>query len=137
MQLRTGSQGETSAAIFDCLSRDVPLVINAHGSATEFPDDVLIKLDDDFADAELSEALGRVRAEPHLRQQLAERGALYLSEVHQPERVAELYRNAIEELYEISPLAREQTLLQAIAQAPTQTAPSEADVETVANTDSC
>jgi glycosyltransferase involved in cell wall biosynthesis len=132
VQLRTGSMGETSAAIFDCLSCNVPLVINAHGSAADFPNDVLIKLDDDFADAELSAALTHLRAEPSLRQKLAERGALYVRELHQPERVAELYRNAIEELYDTSIVAREQTLLQAIARTSTQALPSEADLEAVA-----
>ena len=132
VQLRTGSMGETSAAIFDCLSCNVPLVINAHGSAAELPDDVAIKLDDDFADAELSAALSRLRAEPTLRRNLAGRGALYVRELHQPERVAELYRNAIEELYDTSIVAREQTLLQAIARTSTQAAPSEADLEAVA-----
>ena len=127
VQLRARSRGETSAAIFDCLSRNVPLVINAHGSAAELPDDVVMKLDDDFADAELSAALTRLRAEPNLRQKLAERGALYLKEQHHPERIAELYRNTIEELYNTSFIAREQTLLRAIARISTPALPSDSD----------
>ena len=132
VQLRTGSRGETSAAIFDCLSRDVPLVVNAHGSAAELPDDVVMKLHDDFADAELSAALSRLRTEPNLRQNLAKRGASYLRQLHHPERIAELYRDAIEELYQTSSVAREQTLLRAIARASTPASPFDSDLAAVA-----
>ena len=133
VQLRTCSRGETSAAIFDCLSRNVPLVINAHGSAAELPDDVVIKLNDDFTDAELSAALARLRKEPALRKNLAERGELYVKEQHHPERIAELYRDAIEELYETSSVAREQTLLEAIARTSTPALPSDSDLAAVAS----
>ncbi len=64
--------------------------------------------------------------------QLAERGALYVREQHQPERVAEDYRNAIEELYQASPVAREQTLLESIARTSTQIVPSDEDMAAVA-----
>ena len=64
MQLCTDRRGETSAAIFDCLASNVPLVINANGSGTELPDDVVMKLDDDFADAALTAALIRLAHGP-------------------------------------------------------------------------
>ena len=91
-----------------------------------------MKLNDDFADAELSAALTRLRIEPHLRQNLAERGAFYLKELHHPERIAELYRDTIEELYDTSSVAREQTLLQAIARISTPVLPSDSDLAAVA-----
>src|SRR5271166_4948665 len=131
VQLRTRSRGETSAALFDCLSRNVPLVINAHGSSAELPDDVVMKLDDDFADAELSAALTRLRTEPNLCKNLAERGALYLNELRHPERIAELYRNTIEELYNTSSVAREQRLFQSIARTSAPALPSDSDLEAV------
>jgi glycosyltransferase involved in cell wall biosynthesis len=132
VQLRTRSRGETSAALFDCLSRNVPLVVNAHGSAAELPDDVVMKLDDDFADAALSAALTRMRTETELRQNFAQRGALYLNEQHHPERVAELYHDTIEELYHTTSVAREQRLLGAIARTSTPALPSDSDLVAVA-----
>ena len=39
IQLRTQSRGETSATIFDCLAQNLPLIVNAHGSAAELPAD--------------------------------------------------------------------------------------------------
>ena len=133
VQLRISSRGETSAAIFDCLSRNVPLVVNAHGSAAELPDDAVMKLRDEFADEELSTALTRLRSEPNLRQNLADRGALYLKERHHPERIAELYRDTIEELYDTSSVARERTLLQAIVRTSATKLPSDSDLAAVAS----
>ena len=118
VQLRTGSRGETSAALFDCLSRNVPLLINAHGSATELPDDAVMTLDDNFTDAALSAALERLRTDADFRQRIAARGALHMSQVHHPERIAGLYRDVIEEVYTANPQVREQKLVQAIARTP-------------------
>jgi glycosyltransferase involved in cell wall biosynthesis len=132
VQLRIGSRGETSGAIFDCLSRSVPLLINAHGSAAELPDDALMKLDDDFTNETLSAALVRLRTDADLRQKLAARGALYVNEVHHPERVAERYRDAIEEFYITNPQAQERNLEQAIVRISTPAGPAKADLAAVA-----
>lgn len=128
VQLRASSRGETSAAIFDCLSRQVPLVINAHGSAAELPDDVTIKLEDNLTADALSAALGDLRSNPDLRRNLAARGSLYLSELHHPERIAEMYREVIEDSYSTSPRAREKELLLAISRITASTEPTEGDL---------
>jgi glycosyltransferase involved in cell wall biosynthesis len=92
VQLRAGSRGETSATVFDCLSRKVPLIVNAHGSAAELPDETLIKLPDPFTNEALSDALLRLRTNAELRESLGARGAAYLNRIHHPERIAGLYR---------------------------------------------
>jgi glycosyltransferase involved in cell wall biosynthesis len=132
VQLRSGSRGETSGRIFDCLSRSVPLLINAHGSAAELPDDVVMKLDDDFTDEALCAALERLRRDMHLRQNLAARGALHLRRAHHPERIAEQYREIIEDIYSTSSQAREQHLVQAIARISAPTGATKADLAAVA-----
>jgi len=114
VQLRTGSRGETSAAIFDCLRGGVPLVVNAHGAVPELPDEVVLKLPDQFSDARLSDALVLMKSDPYLRQKLVVEGQLYVRRTHHPERVADLYREAIEHFYADSPSAREQSLVEAI-----------------------
>jgi glycosyltransferase involved in cell wall biosynthesis len=132
VQLRTGSRGETSAAIFDCLSRGVPLVINAHGSAGELPDAVVVKLNDDFTDTALSEALLRSRADTVLRETLAARGISHLQNAHHPERIAELYRGVIEDFYVTSSRAREEKLVRAIARTPVSVTATEEDLAATA-----
>jgi glycosyltransferase involved in cell wall biosynthesis len=128
VQLRGASKGETSAAIFDCLSSGVPLVINAHGSAAELPDDAVMKLGEFFTDEALSAALKRLRADSDLRRALAARGVLHVNRVHHPERIAVRYRDVIEEVYGTSAQARERTLLHAIGRDLAPMDPTEADL---------
>jgi glycosyltransferase involved in cell wall biosynthesis len=132
VQLRARSRGETSAAVFDCLARKVPLIVNANGSAAELPDDVVVKLEDSFANEVLSAALVRLRADSDLRLNLAARSALYVHQEHHPERIASLYRDIIEEIYTTSPQAREQYLVEAIAQISAARGPTRADLAEVA-----
>ncbi len=132
VQLRTRSRGETSAAIFDCLSRGVPLVVNAHGSSVELPEDAVVKLNDNFTDEALSAALARLHTDGDLRGKLAARCVLYLNEVHHSERVAQLYRDILEDLYTTSPRAHEEELLQAIGRTPALAYPTNPDLAAVA-----
>jgi glycosyltransferase involved in cell wall biosynthesis len=132
IQLRTGSRGETSGAIFDCLSRGVPLVVNAHGSMAELPDDAVIKLKDNFVLPELTEALLRLHFDGDLRQRLRERGMAHITRSHHSERIAAAYNEAIEDLYVRSPKARERLLVDAISRIDVPVTPSEADLTAVA-----
>jgi glycosyltransferase involved in cell wall biosynthesis len=132
VQLRATSRGETSAAIFDCLARKVPLIINANGSAAELPDDVVVKLEDNFANEALSAALERLRTDSDLRLKLAARSASYVNQEHHPERIAGLYRDIIEEIYTTSSQAQEQYLVQAIARISAPKGPTKADLAAVA-----
>ncbi len=107
VQLRTNSRGETSAAIFDCLTQGLALVYNAHGTAAELPPDVGARLRDGFEAAELAATLLRLRTEPAWRQQLMRAGQAYVSQQHDPALVARRYREAIETFYETAPARRE------------------------------
>lgn len=96
VQLRTASRGETSAAIFDVLAQGIPLIANAHGSVNELPDNVFLKLDDNFSEKELIVALEDLKEDPSLRQRLATNASDWLHHHHHPVVAAEHYRDAIE-----------------------------------------
>jgi glycosyltransferase involved in cell wall biosynthesis len=96
VQLRSRSRGETSGTILDSLAYRLPTIINAHGSAAEVPDHVVIKLDDEFDDAALSAAIIRVRDEPGLAARLVDAAVEHMRRVHHPAAVGAAYHEAIE-----------------------------------------
>ena len=57
VQLRTLSRGETSAAVLDCMNYGLPTIINAHGALADMPEDVVVKLPEEFDDQQLVNAL--------------------------------------------------------------------------------
>ncbi|CAN7710745.1 glycosyltransferase [Pseudoduganella sp. LjRoot289] len=96
VQLRNMTRGETSAAILDCLLYGAPTVINAHGAAVDLPDEVLLKLPDQFTVAELGEALARLYGDAGLRASLGRAAAAHTRAHHTPRHAGPLYRAAIE-----------------------------------------
>jgi glycosyltransferase involved in cell wall biosynthesis len=96
VQLRTATRGETSAAIFDVLAQGIPLVANAHGSVAELPEEIMLKMDDQFADADLTSALEALYDDASLRQRLAAASAEWIERDHHPVLAAERYKDAIE-----------------------------------------
>jgi glycosyltransferase involved in cell wall biosynthesis len=97
VQLRTASRGETSAAIFDALAQGIPLIANAHGSIAELPNELLLKLDDQFSEEDLIDALEKLRDNASLRQRLVTTSSAWLQHYHYPAVAAERYRDAIEQ----------------------------------------
>jgi glycosyltransferase involved in cell wall biosynthesis len=132
LQLRTQSRGETSATIFDCLAQGLPLIVNAHGSAAELPEGVVVKIDDEFADEVLVEALTSLHANPERRREISARTASYLEEEHQSKSIAQQYCDFIEEVNLTSPRAREQRVLETIARTFNPIIPSSSDFGAVA-----
>jgi len=99
VQLRTESRGETSAAVFDCMAHGLPVIINAHGSAAELPEHVVIRLADRFAPADLQAALDRAWRDPAWTAQMAAAGLAHVHRYHLPTVSTPAYRDAIENLY--------------------------------------
>lgn len=128
VQLRTRSRGETSATVLDCLSFRLPTVINAHGSAAEVPDDVAIKLPDQFSEEQLASALLRLRHESVLAGQLAERAGAYMNAVHHPAHVGAIYRDTIERFATSNWRAQQHQLMEELADIDHGVAPTEADL---------
>ncbi|HOK58255.1 MAG TPA: glycosyltransferase [Methanothrix sp.] len=102
VQLRTLSRGETSGTILDCMSYGLPLIVNAHGSSSELPEDAVYMLPDDFKDDELVEALELLWRDAVMRESLGRRAREVISINHAPSRCAEQYFESIERFYERS-----------------------------------
>jgi glycosyltransferase involved in cell wall biosynthesis len=96
VQLRTGSRGETSRAVLDCLAYGLPLIINRHGSNAEYTDTVALVLPDRFTTDELVDALNRLSASPDLRAALSAAARELIVSKHGPARAAQGMRDAIE-----------------------------------------
>ena len=96
VQLRTGSRGETSGALLDCLNAGVPVIANAHGSVAELPADAVWMLDDDFSDADLITALETLHQDAGRRDDLRHGARELVASRHAPEICAQLYAEAIE-----------------------------------------
>jgi len=97
--LRTGSRGETSRAVLDCLAAGVPLIVNAHGSVAELPADAVWMLDDEFSNADLINALETFYINEGKRDALSRRAREVIATRHAPEICAQLYAEAIEAFY--------------------------------------
>lgn len=110
VQLRTQSRGETSAAVFDCLTHALPLVYNAHGTAAELPPSLGLRLPDDFDTPSLAQALLRLRQQPQLCVQLGQQGRDHVLAHHQARFAATCYSQAIERFYQHGSCAAEHAL---------------------------
>jgi glycosyltransferase involved in cell wall biosynthesis len=99
VQLRTGSRGETSGALLDCLNAGMPVIANAHGSAAEFPAHAVWMLDDNFSEADLITALETLHEDAGRRDDLRRRARELVATRHAPEICARLYAKAIEAFY--------------------------------------
>ena len=99
VQLRRDSRGESSAAITDCLSAGLPTIVNAHGSAAELPDDVVLALPDESDTAALAGAIALLRHDPARRARLGEAARHYATIALAPAPIARRYAEAIEAAY--------------------------------------
>lgn len=119
VQLRSHTRGETSASVLDCLLYGVPTVVNAHGSNTDVPADVLLQLPDDCDVTALAGALAQLHAPATgaaVRTALTTRARAYVAAHHAPQQVGPRFRDAIETLHQHSP-ARHYAALVASVQA--------------------
>jgi len=99
VQLRTLSRGETSAAVLDCMNYGLATIVNANGSMADLPDDGVIKMPDEFDDAELVAALEALWRDAAMRSRLGERAREIIGTVHAPRDCADQYAQAIESAY--------------------------------------
>ncbi|WP_172198415.1 glycosyltransferase [Niveibacterium sp. COAC-50] len=99
VQLRTGTRGETSAAIYDCMAHGVPLIINSHGPMAEIDRDAVWMLEDCFTDQSLCEALDVLWKDRDRRELLGKRGLDLVASSHTPDIIAGRYHTEIEFIY--------------------------------------
>lgn len=100
VQLRELSRGETSAAVLDCFNYRLGTIVNANGAMADLPDDVLIKLPDQFSNTQLTGALEQMRGHPQFCRELGDRSAAFVHAEHDPAQCAKLYMERIEAYYD-------------------------------------
>jgi glycosyltransferase involved in cell wall biosynthesis len=91
VQLRTGAQGETSAAVLDCMNYGLPTIVNANGSMAGLPPDAVLSLPDVFDDAALTAALETLHRDKPRRTALGATAAQLLASAYRPEHGAARY----------------------------------------------
>ncbi len=100
VQLRTLSRGETSAAVLDCMIYGLPTIVNTNGSMADLPGEGVWKLQDEFVETELVDALETLWRDPTRRQQLGESAQKIILTRHVPARCANQYAQTIETMYQ-------------------------------------
>lgn len=118
VQLRGSSRGETSKAVLDCLVHALPVVLNANGSMAEYPNTAVCKLRDDFSEQELVEALELLKTNQSERERLSTAGLRLVTEGHDPQKIAQQYKDAIESFNENSSNSKYWNLIDLIAELP-------------------
>jgi glycosyltransferase involved in cell wall biosynthesis len=96
VQLRTGSRGETSGTVLDCMIYGLPTIINANGAMAEFPHSAAWMLDDAFTQHDLIDALETLRADDTRRLALGVAGFTLMGQRNSPERVGLMYKEALD-----------------------------------------
>lgn len=96
VQLRTGSRGETSGTVLDCMIYGLPVIINANGAMAEFSHDAVWMLDDKFEQGALVDALETLRTDDARRLALGRAGFALMGTRNSPERVGRMYKDALD-----------------------------------------
>jgi glycosyltransferase involved in cell wall biosynthesis len=96
VQLRQLSRGETSKAVYDCMSNAVPVVVNKYASFAEIPDHAAPKVPAKPAPDDLVKVLHEWVQNPDARRRQGEAGHRYVETEHAPSLVAAAYRHAVE-----------------------------------------
>jgi glycosyltransferase involved in cell wall biosynthesis len=118
VQLRTGSRGESSKSVADCLAAGLPTIVNRHGSMTELPDGVALVLPDVFTDGDLGAALRLLSSNEIQRQALGVAGRRYWETELHPEICARRYHEAIEASHAAGPAATSAAVLSGLRASP-------------------
>ena len=132
VQLRSLSRGETSASILDCLGYGIPTIINANGAAAELPDDVLVKLDDEFDNDALTQALAALWKDVERRTALSRRAVDFVRTEHHPARVGRMYYEAIERFAADGARVAYRSLVASLPRPEGQALPQNKDISEVA-----
>jgi glycosyltransferase involved in cell wall biosynthesis len=114
VQLRTHTRGETSGTVLDCMNYGVALIVNAHGSMGDLPDDAVYMLPDEFSDEDLRSALEDLWRNEEKRCALGRRGRETILTRHSPRACADRYAEAVESFYEQAQTGKD-SLVKAVA----------------------
>ena len=104
IQLRTNSRGGTPKGVLDCLSYGVPVIVNNDASYRDYPDDVVIKIDDNPKWSDISKALEASMAATEGLEQFSKNSFEYIKSQHNPNLCAAAYASAINEFIKFQDL---------------------------------
>lgn len=96
VQLRTRSRGETSKAVYDCLSHGLAVVVNDYGSFRELPDEAVRKIGAAADPRELADAMHALRRDPLKRAVLGMSARHHMANTHLAYLVAAKYAAVID-----------------------------------------
>lgn len=96
IQLRQRSRGETSGAVLDCMAYGLPVILNAHGTLNDYPDEDVVKIEDPINLQELAQAMVHLEADEAYRQDKGAKTRNRIKTSHNPESVAEAYAEVID-----------------------------------------
>jgi hypothetical protein len=82
IQLRKFSRGENSRAVLDVLGSGIPTIINSHGTANEYPDEISITITDEFSVPELINAIEELLKFDTKVKKMGEKAAEYVAKFH-------------------------------------------------------
>ncbi|HEX2966568.1 MAG TPA: glycosyltransferase [Syntrophorhabdaceae bacterium] len=114
VQLRALSRGETSGAVLDVMNYGLTTIVNANGSMSDLDERAVWKLQDEFTDEELIEALIVLWKDDSRRYRMGESARDIIIHNHSPQRCAALYEEAIERFCE-QDITGQDELIEAIA----------------------
>lgn len=125
VQLRTRSRGETSRTVLDCMSRGIPLIVNANGSNAELSDEAAIILPDEFETAELVNTLQCLHEDQPMRARMGAAGRRIIKQDHEPNTCADAFRSVIEAA------SREDHIVRALTETVARVGLSDAEIDTI------
>lgn len=116
VQLRALSRGETSGAVVDCLAYGIPTIINSNGAMAELPGEVVIKLDEDVEESQLTEKIELLYSREDVRARLSELARERVKRIHGPYTIGDEYSRTIETFYATAPSVRMAQTVKQIAE---------------------
>lgn len=97
IQLRAGSRGETSKAIYDCMAHALPAIVNDYGSLGEVPDDCVRKLSVRPTVEEMVAALSQLVESVNARISMGLAAVEFMRREHTPDATARVYASVVQE----------------------------------------
>jgi glycosyltransferase involved in cell wall biosynthesis len=115
VQLRIQSRGESSGTVLDCMNFELPTILNANGSMAEIPGESVWKLEDEYEEASLIEAMEKLWRDEEKRKATGLLAKKYILNNHSPAYCASQYAEVMEQSH-LKNEAGRNSLVSAIAQ---------------------
>jgi glycosyltransferase involved in cell wall biosynthesis len=100
VQLRCLSRGETSGTVLDCMNYGLATIVNANGSMADLDEEAVWKLQDEFTENQLIEALETLWQDNARRHRMGQTARTTILRDHNPRVCANQYGAAIERFYQ-------------------------------------